>query len=127
MVTGRPAMILNSEAKSSRCIGRILASAFLRPSTLSDRIISRTAVMRSASKNICPLLHRPIPSLPSPSAVSASPEASALVCPLPLLTLSSQPFPPPHTTATHYQRLGTWHILTSPVTHDILNQNPSPI
>ena len=43
IVTGRPAMIAKDSMKSSRCIGRILASAARRPSASSARIISRIA------------------------------------------------------------------------------------
>ena len=40
MVTGRPFITLKSPAKSPFCMGRSLASAFLRPSRSSATIIS---------------------------------------------------------------------------------------
>ena len=48
-------------AKSSRWYGSSLASAALRASTLSARIISRIASMRSPSKNMCSVRVRPMP------------------------------------------------------------------
>ena len=65
-------MISNSSAKSCRCIGSSLASAARRPVSVSARIISRTATMRSPSKNICSVRQRPMPSAPKLRATRAS-------------------------------------------------------
>ena len=65
MVTGKPPMILNSSTKSARCIGRSLASAARRAFSSSAKIISRTARMRSSSKNICSVRQSPMPSAPN--------------------------------------------------------------
>ena len=51
--------------KSARCSGSSLASAARRPASSSARIIWRTAVMRLASKNMCSVRHRPMPSAPN--------------------------------------------------------------
>ncbi len=53
MVTGRAPMISNNSRKSPRCIGNSLASAARRDFSSSARIISRTAVTRPSSKNMC--------------------------------------------------------------------------
>ena len=71
-------MIVESSTKSARCIGRSLASAARRPFSSSARIISRTATMRSASKNMCSVRQRPMPSAPNSRAVRASSGVSAL-------------------------------------------------
>ena len=78
MVTGSPSMMRKSSMKSPRCIGSSFASAFLRPATSSAMIISRTATMRCASKNICSVRQRPMPSAPKRFAVRASAGVSAL-------------------------------------------------
>ena len=60
-------------------MGRSFASAFSRCSTVSETIISRMAGMRSASKNICSVRQRPMPSAPNSAAFLASLGVSALV------------------------------------------------
>ena len=50
--------------------GSSLASAFSRCSSVSARIISRMAAMRSPSKNMCSVRHRPMPSAPNFTACS---------------------------------------------------------
>ena len=77
-VTGWPCIALNSPSKSLRCIGSNLASATRRPASSSARIISRTALMRSPSKNMCSVRQRPIPSAPNIKACAASFGVSAL-------------------------------------------------
>ncbi len=52
-------------AKSSRWYGRSLASAAFRASSVSARIISRIASMRSPSKNMCSVRQRPMPTAPN--------------------------------------------------------------
>ena len=91
MVTGRPAMISNSSTKSARCIGSSLASAARRDFSSSARIISRTAWMRSSSKNMCSVRHSPMPSAPKRTAALASAGVSALARTPSLRTLSAQP------------------------------------
>ena len=78
MVTGLPAIMLNSDSKSLRCIGNNFANAASRPLVSLAIIICRTAMIRSASKNICSVRHRPIPSAPKSSATWASVVVSAL-------------------------------------------------
>ena len=65
IVTGSPCMITNSSTKSARCIGSSLASAARRDFSSSARIISRTARMRSSSKNMCSVRQSPMPSAPN--------------------------------------------------------------
>ena len=77
IVTGRPAIIVNSDSKSSRCIGKSFASAASRPSVSLAMIICRMAMIRSASKNMCSVRLRPMPSAPKSSATCASVEVSA--------------------------------------------------
>ncbi len=66
-------------AKSSRWYGSSLASAALRSSIDSARIISRIASIRSPSKNMCSVRHRPIPTAPNATAFDAWSGVSALV------------------------------------------------
>ena len=91
IVTGRPLMISNSSTKSARCIGNSLATAARRDFSSSARIISRTAWMRSSSKNICSVRHSPMPSAPNLTATRASAGVSALARTPSLRTLSAQP------------------------------------
>ena len=72
-------MAVKMPSKSSRCMGLSLARAWRRPASSSARIISRTATMRSASKNMCSVRHRPMPSAPNLRATSESCGVSALV------------------------------------------------
>jgi len=65
IVTGSPFMMWKSSTKSARCIGRSLARAVRRPAVSSAMIISRTAVIRPASKNMCSVRARPMPSAPN--------------------------------------------------------------
>ena len=64
------------------------AAALLRSSA---RIISRTTGMRSASKNMCSVRQRPMPSAPNLRAVSASSGVSALARTFMRRTASAQP------------------------------------
>ena len=50
-----------------------------RSSSVSAQIISRNAAMRSGSKNMCSVRHRPMPSAPSSRALRASRGVSAFV------------------------------------------------
>ena len=79
MVTPSPFMASRIPSKSPRCIGRILFSASRRPSTVSDRIISRIASIRCPSKNICSVRQSPTPLAPKSRALRASFGVSALV------------------------------------------------
>ena len=87
-VTGKPSMVWNSPAKSSLWKGRSLARAFFLLSTSFDKIISRIALILGPSKNICSVLHSPIPSAPNSLAVLASLGVSALVL-MPIFRYSS--------------------------------------
>ena len=78
MQTGRPSIIWNNSVKSARCIGKSRANEAARSPSFSAKIISRITVKRSASKNICSLRHRPIPSAIKFLAVCASRGVSAL-------------------------------------------------
>ena len=78
IVTGSPFMIWNSSMKSCRCMGKSLSNAFWRPAVSLAIIISRTATIRSASKNMCSVRLRPMPSAPNSSAIFASVGVSAL-------------------------------------------------
>ena len=79
IVTGRPAMMRNSSMKVVALERQQLAPAPRagRASSLA-MIIWRTAPMRSGSKNMCSVRHRPMPSAPNFCAVSASSGVSAL-------------------------------------------------
>ena len=70
MVTGRPAMISEDARRSPRAASAGAWRARLRAAFASSaRIISRTATMRSASKNMCSVRQRPMPSAPNLRAV----------------------------------------------------------
>ena len=79
IVTGYPLQALNNPSKSFCCIGKILSSAFSLSSKVSAQIISLKAAIRSASKNICSVRHKPIPCAPNSMALAASFGVSALV------------------------------------------------
>ena len=79
MVTPRPSIASNIPSKSPRCMGNSLSSAWRRPSSSFDRIISRMALIRSPSKNMCSVRHNPIPFAPNLRATAASRGVSALV------------------------------------------------
>jgi hypothetical protein len=64
-------MMSNSSTKSARCMGSSFASAARRDFSSSARIISRTARMRSSSKNMCSVRQSPMPLAPKPYAISA--------------------------------------------------------
>ena len=64
MVTGSPFIASKIPSKSARCIGSSLASARRRPPSSRATIISRIAVIRSPSKNMCSVRHSPMPSAP---------------------------------------------------------------
>jgi hypothetical protein len=55
----------NSSTKSPAASAGSWPAPARRPSSSSARIISRTAAMRSASKNMCSVRHRPMPSAPN--------------------------------------------------------------
>jgi hypothetical protein len=78
MVTGRFPMMPRMPLKSSFCMGRSLARAFFLPSRSEARIISRTASIRSPSKNMCSVRQSPIPSPPNCMVTCASFGVSAL-------------------------------------------------
>ena len=77
-VTGYPSIARKIASKSPRCIGSSLASAVLRPSVSCARIISRMAMSRSPSKNMCSVRQRPMPSAPKSRPRCASAGVSAL-------------------------------------------------
>ena len=88
---GNPLMIVKSSTKSARCIGRSFDKAARRPASSSARIISRTEMIRSPSKNMCSVRHRPMPSAPKFLAVFASSGVSALARTFMRRTPSAQP------------------------------------
>ena len=72
IVTGSPSIASKIPSKSARCIGSSLASARRRPPSSRATIISRIAVIRSPSKNMCSVRQSPMPSAPKPRAMRAS-------------------------------------------------------
>ena len=78
-VTGRPSIAVKMPTKSSRWKGSSLASADSRWGRSEARIIWRTALMRSPSKNMCSVRHRPMPTAPKSRARRASAGVSAFV------------------------------------------------
>ena len=79
MVTGIDFMAVKIPIKSLRCSGRSFLSATLRSDLFSARIISRIAIIRSPSKNMCSVRQRPMPWAPKSRARRASAGVSALV------------------------------------------------
>ena len=78
-VTGRPFMILNISLKSFFWKGSNLSSAVFLSSKSFDKIICLTERILSSSKNICSVLHKPIPSAPNFLAILVSWGVSAFV------------------------------------------------
>ena len=101
---------LKIASKSPRCIGSSLARAASRSFSVSARIIWRTAMMRSESKNMCSVRQRPMPSAPNLRAVAASTGVSALVRTLRVRTASAQPIKVPKSPVS-----SGWRILTAPL------------
>ena len=60
-----PSIASKIPSKSARCMGSSLASARRRPVSSRATIISRIAVMRSPSKNMCSVRQSPMPSAPN--------------------------------------------------------------
>ncbi len=71
-VTGMSLIAVKMPLKSFFCNGRSFANALRRPSSSLARIISRMDNILSSSKNICSVLHKPIPVAPKLRAVIAS-------------------------------------------------------
>ena len=115
MVTGSPSMAVKMPTKSSRCKGSSFAAAS-RVLASSARIMRRTASMRSPSKNMCSVRHRPMPSAPNSRRVLASSGVSALV-----RTLRRRDFVGPgHELVAKSPEMrpassSTWPRMTSPV------------
>ena len=89
-VTGRPYIILNISIKSFFWWGKSFSKALALSSWVFDKIISLTDKILSSSKNICSVLHRPIPSAPKSLAVLVSSGVSELVLIFNFLILSAQ-------------------------------------
>ena len=90
MVTGRPSIALNSPTKSFFWNGKSFLRADRRCTSSAARIIWRMMSMRSPSKNICSVRHRPMPSAPKATACFAIAGVSALVRTLRVRCLSAQ-------------------------------------
>ena len=78
-VTGRPFMILKISLKSFFWWGNNFSKATFLPSKSFDTIICLTDKILSSSKNICSVLHKPIPSAPKLLATLVSCGVSELV------------------------------------------------
>ena len=115
IVTGRPLISRNMPSKSPRCIGSSLASALRRPASSSARIISRTALMRSPSKNMCSVRHRPMPVAPKLRATLASSGVSALVRTSSRLYLSASAISLPKSPLSSASLVAILPAKTSPV------------
>jgi len=76
MVTGRPSIAVKICFEIHPLEGEELRERLLAIGLVSARIISRTASMRSSSKNMCSVRHRPMPSAPKFRAVFASSSVS---------------------------------------------------
>ncbi len=124
IVTGKPPMILNSARKSLRCIGRSLASAARRAASSSARIISRMARMRSSSKNICSVRHRPMPSAPNLIAARASAGVSALARTFNLRNSSAHFIMVANSPANTGSSIGTAPAKTCPVDPSMVSVSP---
>ena len=124
IVTGNPFMALKMPSKSLRWIGLSLANAFLRPFSSSARIISRTARMRSPSKNMCSVRQRPMPSAPKRRATSESCGVSALARTLSFRALSAHCISVPNSFENLASLVGVWPSMTSPDEPSIDTQSP---
>jgi len=102
-----------------------LASAARRPFSSSATIIWRTAVMRSASKNMCSVRHSPMPSAPNFRAVSASSTVSALARIPRVRCLSAQPIRVAKSPDSSGWMVGTSPRKTSPVAPSMVILSPA--
>ena len=72
IVTGRGPIARKMPTKSSRCIGRSLASAFSRSSTrVGEDHLAHRPRSGPSPKNMCSVRQRPIPSAPNATAFGA--------------------------------------------------------
>ncbi len=90
MVTGYPFIALRIPSKSFRWNGRSFMRAFRRAAGVSATIISRMALIRFSSKNMCSVRVSPIPCAPNARAWAASSGRSALVRTFSRRTASAQ-------------------------------------
>ena len=114
-MTGNPAIARRMPAKSTRCIGRIRASASRRPASSAARIMRRTARMRSSPKNMCSVRQRPMPSAPKARAPAASSGVSALARTPSRRRLSAQPMSRRYSSGSEGSTSATDPSSTSPL------------
>ena len=88
-------------------------------------IISRIAPMRSASKNMCSVRDRPIPSAPKLRAARASAGVSALARTRNLRSASAQPIKVAKSPDSRGSIVGTSPRMTSPVEPLIVIRSPA--
>ncbi len=88
-------------------------------------IICRTAPMRSGSKNICSVRHRPMPSAPNLRAVSASSGVSALVRTFRRRAASAQPISVANSPDSCGSIIATRPTNTSPVAPSMVMISPA--
>ena len=115
MVTPQPFIARNRPTKSLRWKGSSFSSAASRRSLVSERIISRIAIMRSPSKNMCSVRHSPMPSAPKSRARWASLGVSALVRTPRVRYLSAQRITLAKSPESSGSRVGIEPAITSPV------------
>ncbi len=126
MVTGRPSIARKIPLEVVALHGEQLglgdgAAAWRSPA----RIISRTASMRSPSKNMCSVRHRPIPSAPNLRATAESCGVSALVRTLRVRNLSAHSISRRKCSPGSGSTVGTRPRITRPVPPSRVIQSPS--
>lgn len=118
-------MISNNSMKSWRWYGSSLDSAARRPASSEARIISRMAMMRCGSKNMCSVRQRPMPSAPNWRAVEASSGVSALARTFIVRTASTHSIRTPKSPVSSGWIVGTAPSMTSPVPPSRVMTSPS--
>ena len=108
-------------------MGRILARALRRCASSGAIIISRTALMRLSSKNMCSVRHRPMPSAPNLRAWVASRGVSPLVRTLSTRSSSAQPMKRPKSPVSSASWVSILPTYTLPVEPSSEIKSPSCI
>ena len=126
-VTGKPHIILNISMKSFFWWGKSFSKALALSSCVFDKIICLTDKILSSSKNICSVLHSPIPSAPKSLAVFVSCGVSELVLTFNFLILSAQLISLEKSPEISGFTVGTLPKITLPVEPSIVIISPSLI
>ena len=125
MVTGKPAIMVNSSTKSFCCWGCKRSKAICRCLASAAKIRHRISKIRRVSKNICSVRTRPIPWAPKRRARSASAGVSALARTARPRCLSAHCIRLPKSPLSSGSSVGAWPSSTRPEVPSTVITSPS--